>query len=721
MMMKSTHSLLDGLNPQQMQAVSLNSGSMLILAGAGSGKTRVLTTRIAWLLATSQIKPHNILAVTFTNKAAKEIDTRISAMVGFGMKAMWMGTFHGLCHRLLRIHFKEANLPKTFQILDNTDQLSVIRRLLKTQQLSEELLAPRLVQYFINRHKEAGERANFLEAKNQQDQQLITLFQLYDEYCQQQGLVDFAELLLRSHEMMRSNPLLVEHYQQRFLHVLVDEFQDTNLLQYQWLKHFIGKESALFAVGDDDQSIYGFRGAAPSNMVSLLKDYHIANPIRLEQNYRSVGNVLAAANAVIKKNTDRLDKALWTQDIDGEPLNLLEAATDKAEVAFIVKEVDRFYKAGIPLDNIAVLYRSNAQSRLFEQALFDRGIPYRIYGGLRFFERQEIKHAIAYLRLMVNPEDNDALLRVINVPTRGIGLRTFEGLIDSARQFNTSLWGALKLNNQLPDKLANFVTLIEYMHALTAQMALSEMIRLVVAHSGLKAMYEQNLKDHTERLENLEELMNAAVNFKSDDEQIPLVSFLNNAALESGEYQAQHGQKALQLMTVHAAKGLEFDTVFVSGLEEGLFPHENSLVNPQETQEERRLMYVAMTRAKRQLYLTCAKQRVLHGRFNYPMRSRFIDDIPSQLIKVLFDDYLNFSPTFRHKNFTKEYAKIIPSDLPYRIGQTVMHQKFGLGVITDAEKMGEAFRLAVNFAKSGPKWLDTTYAKLQIFDESTKN
>jgi len=720
-MMGNTHSLLDGLNPQQMQAVCLASGNMLILAGAGSGKTRVLTTRIAWLLATNQARPHNILTVTFTNKAAKEIDARISAMVEVGTQAMWAGTFHGLCHRLLRIHFKEANLPKSFQILDSTDQLSVIRRLLKTQQLSEELLAPRQVQYFINRHKEAGKRSTFLSADKPQDQQLIPLFQLYDEYCQQQGLVDFAELLLRSHEMMQSNPLLVAHYQQRFLHILVDEFQDTNRLQYQWLKHFVGKESALFAVGDDDQSIYGFRGAEPSNMALLLKDYDITEPIRLEQNYRSVGNVLKAANAVIKKNTDRLDKALWTQDIDGEPLNLLEAATDKTEVAFIVKEVSRLDKAGILLDNIAVLYRSNAQSRLFEQALFDRGIAYRIYGGLRFFERQEIKHAIAYLRLIVNPEDNDALLRVINVPTRGIGLRTIEGLIDHAKQFNTSLWGALKLNHELPVKLANFVALIENMRALTEPMALSEMIRLVVARSGLKAMYEQNLKDHTERLENLEELMNAAVNFESDGDQIPLISFLNNAALESGEYQAQHGQRALQLMTVHAAKGLEFDTVFVSGLEEGLFPHENSLTNAKETQEERRLMYVAMTRAKRQLYLTCAKQRVLHGRFNYPMRSRFIDDIPSQLTKVLSDDYANFGTTLRHTMVTKKHLKTMPNDLPYQIGQTVMHQKFGLGVITDAEKMGETFRLTVNFAASGTKWLDTAYAKLQIFDESMKH
>lgn len=719
--MTATHLLLDGLNPPQMQAVTLSSGNMLILAGAGSGKTRVLTTRIAWLLATHQTRPHNILAVTFTNKAAKEIDTRISAMVDVGTKAMWVGTFHGLCHRLLRTHCKEANLPNSFQILDSTDQLSVIRRLLKTQQLSEELLAPRQVQYFINRHKEAGRRSTFLRADKPQDQQLITLFQLYDEYCQQQGLVDFAELLLRSHEMMQSNPLLAAHYQQRFLHILVDEFQDTNRLQYQWLKHFVGKESALFAVGDDDQSIYGFRGAEPSNMASLLKDYHIIEPIRLEQNYRSVGNVLKAANAVIKKNTDRLDKALWTQDIDGEPLNLLEAASDKSEVAFIVKEVDRLDKAGILLDNIAVLYRSNAQSRLFEQALFDRGIAYRIYGGLRFFERQEIKHAIAYLRLIANPEDNDALLRVINVPTRGIGLRTIEGLIEHARQFNTSLWGALKLNHELPAKLANFVALIDNMLALTEPMALSEMIRLVVAHSGLKAMYEQNLKNHTERLENLEELMNAAVNFESDDDQIPLISFLNNAALESGDYQAEHGQRALQLMTVHAAKGLEFDTVFVSGLEEGLFPHENSLTSAKETQEERRLMYVAMTRAKRQLYLTCAKQRVLHGRFNYPMRSRFIDDIPSQLTKVLFDDYANFGTTLRHPMVTKKHLKIIPNDLPYQIGQTVMHQKFGLGVITDAEKIGETFRLTVNFATSGSKWLDTAYAKLQIVDESTKH
>ncbi|QQS16765.1 MAG: UvrD-helicase domain-containing protein [Neisseriales bacterium] len=712
--MLSADSLLVGLNPQQVEAVTVSRGSTLILAGAGSGKTRVLTTRIAYLLASQQAQPHQILAVTFTNKAAKEIDARIRTMVSGSINTMWAGTFHGLCHRLLRIHHLDAQLPKSFQILDSADQLSIIKRLFKSQQLPATLLQPKLVQYFINHHKESGKRAHQLTGSSYQDQQLTQLFGQYDDYCRQAGLVDFAELLLRSYELLTTHPVLAQHYQQRFLHVLVDEFQDTNILQYQWLKQFIGEHAALFAVGDDDQSIYGFRGAEVGNMRALLSDFGVSEPIRLEQNYRSMGNILAAANAVIKQNVGRLDKALWTASGEGEAIKLYEAITDQTEARYIVQTVKQLQKTNIPLHDIAVLYRSNAQSRVFEQILFDQKIPYRIYGGMRFFERQEIKHAMAYLRLIVNANDNDALLRIINIPARGIGSRTVEALIQDAHTEQISLWQAIKNRaQQSPDKLKPFMVLIETLQSLIDRTLLAPLIGQAIELSGLKKMYEASPKEHGDRLENLEELVNAAVNFTADEDMPPLVAFLNNAALESGEYQAEHGQSALQLMTIHAAKGLEFDTVFIAGLEEGLFPHENSLTNVQETEEERRLMYVAITRAKRQLYVTYARQRTLHGRLTYPICSRFIKDIPEHLMRRVSADYVaeRYTKSTAHHALS---ADTVPCDMPYRIGQNVIHNKFGSGVIVGAEKMGTALCIQVNFLHSGTKWLDMTYAKLQI-------
>ncbi|MDH4234127.1 MAG: UvrD-helicase domain-containing protein, partial [Gallionella sp.] len=626
-------SLLSGLNPEQRQAVTLPHQSALILAGAGSGKTRVLTTRIAYLISTGAVSPHSILAVTFTNKAAKEMVTRLSAMLPINTRGMWIGTFHGLCNRMLRAHYREANLPQAFQILDSGDQLSAIKRLMKAMNVDDEKFPPREVQSFISGNKEQGLRANEVEAYDPYTRRKAEIYAEYDAQCQREGVVDFSELLLRCYEMLSRNRQLREHYQERFKHILVDEFQDTNKLQYQWLKLLADNNNSIFAVGDDDQSIYAFRGANVGNMQQLTRDFHVENVIKLEQNYRSHGNILDAANALIQQNRNRLGKNLWTAESGGDLLRVYEAPTDVEEAGFIVSEIQQLKSEGVYLKEIALLYRSNAQSRVLEHALVSAGLSYRVYGGLRFFERQEIKHALAYLRLMENTDDDNALLRIINFPTRGIGARSIEQLQEAAKQNNTTLWDAAA---RAGGKVSAFVALIESLRSATRELPLPEIIDHVLEHSGLIAHYKNETgakkRESEERLENLHELVNAAVLFVQENEDDSLTSFLTHASLEAGEHQAGDQDDALHLMTVHSAKGLEFHTVFITGLEEGLFPHQNSQREDGGLDEERRLMYVAITRARRRLYLTFAQSRMLHGQVSYGRVSSFLRELPDGLL-----------------------------------------------------------------------------------------
>jgi DNA helicase-2/ATP-dependent DNA helicase PcrA len=708
--------LLAGLNPEQLRAVTWPAKSALVLAGAGSGKTRVLTTRIAWLIQTGQISPAGVMAVTFTNKAAREMQTRLASMIPVNVRAMWIGTFHGLCNRLLRAHYRDVGLPQTFQILDSQDQLSVIKRLLKSLEVSDEKFPPKSVQHFINGNKEAGHRAEALSAHDYYGQKLIELYAAYDAQCRREGVVDFAELLLRSYELLAGNPALCQHYRGRFRFLLVDEFQDTNRLQYAWLSLLAGKENAIFAVGDDDQSIYAFRGAEVGNMRSLMHDYDIEDAIRLEQNYRSVGIILQAANAVIERNDGRLGKNLWTEAGEGEQIRYYEAWSDGDEAGFIVDEVRALTREGWNLADMAVLYRSNAQSRVLEHALVNANLPYRVYGGLRFFERQEVKHALAYLRLISNADDDNALLRVINLPARGIGARTVEGLLLQSRETGVSLWQAACSagGGRAAASIGKFVLLIEAMRERSSGLSLAETVSLIIDDSGLRAMYEQDKKDSEERLSNLDELVSAAAGFTPDDPAQAVVEFLSAASLEAGEHQAEAGADALQLMTVHAAKGLEFDAVFVSGLEEGLFPHENSMNDDKGLEEERRLMYVAVTRARKRLYLSSAQSRMLHGQSRYPIRSRFVDEVPSELVRVLSSQAApvrNTGPAPWMRETEVSAAAQTPAG--FGIGQSVSHQKFGLGVVVNAEGAGSDVRLQVNFAEHGLKWLDLRYAKLQ--------
>jgi len=717
--------ILKGLNSEQRQAVTLPHQSALILAGAGSGKTRVLTTRIAYLISTGQVSPHGILAVTFTNKAAKEMVTRLSAMLPINTRGMWIGTFHGLCNRMLRAHFREANLPQTFQILDSGDQLSAIKRLMKAMNVDDEKYPPREMQWFISGNKEQGLRASEVEAYDPYTRRKVEIFAEYDVQCQREGVVDFSELLLRCHELLSRNQELREHYRERFKHILVDEFQDTNPLQYRWLKLLAGESNALFAVGDDDQSIYGFRGATVGNMQELLRDFHIESVIKLEQNYRSHGNILDAANALISNNSSRLGKNLWTAESGGEKLRVYEAATDVDEAAFIVEEIKQLQTEGVKLSEIALLYRSNAQSRVLEHSLVSAGLSYRVYGGLRFFERQEVKHALAYLRLMQNTDDDNALLRIINFPTRGIGARSIEQLQESAKMHSTTLWDAAA---RAGGKVSTFVALIKSLLSGTKDLPLPEIMDHVLEHSGLVAQYEREKaviskrREAEERLENLNELLNAATLFVHEAEDDSLTAFLTHASLEAGEHQAGDSEDALHLMTVHAAKGLEFHTVFITGLEEGLFPHQNSM-DSGDLDEERRLMYVAITRARRRLYMTFAQSRMLHGQTHYGMVSSFLRELPEELLHWItprVDTRKRFENTLADTNSyvstfgsTSTLDKAPPSpNAIWRIGQRVHHQKFGEGTITGIEGGGADARVQVNFKHAGTKWLALEYAKL---------
>jgi len=756
-------SLLENLNPEQLAAVTLPPQSALILAGAGSGKTRVLTTRIAWLIQTGQVSPSSILAVTFTNKAAKEMVARLSAMLPINTRGMWIGTFHGLSNRLLRAHYRDAGLPQTFQILDSQDQLSAIKRLLKSMNVDDEKYPPRNVMYFINNAKDQGLRAKDLEAFDDYNRRMVELYDLYDAQCQKEGVVDFAELLLRTYELLTRNQPLREHYQSRFRHVLVDEFQDTNDLQYKWLKLLVGPNGAMFAVGDDDQSIYAFRGAKVANMIAFEREFAGQNLIKLEQNYRSHAHILDAANTLISNNRQRLGKNLRTDAGHGEQVRIFEASSDLQEAQWIVEEAKGLVAEGAARSEIAILYRSNAQSRVLEHALFSAGVPYRVFGGQRFFERAEVKHAIAYLQLMDNPHNDSAFLRVVNFPARGIGARSLEQLQDAARQHGLSLYAAVShVAGKAGSSLGTFVKMIESVRFETYQLPLPEMVGIVIEAGGLKLHY-QNEKEGADRLENLEQLVSAATLFVGEegfghdapaylgprtqeaatpalagaDEIIdadaplpsvmsPLSAFLSHASLEAGDNQAQAGEDAMQLMTVHSAKGLEFNAVFITGLEEGLFPHENSTKEDGGVEEERRLMYVAITRARKRLYMSFSQTRMLHGQTRYNMRSRFFDELPDAALKWL-------SPRVQHHWFANPKAAWEKSawddapesgvnqisqsfgkkDAPWRIGENVAHAKFGDGVIVNIEGSGGNARAQINFGRYGMKVLDLSVAKLE--------
>ena len=756
-----TSPLLADLNAEQLAAVTLPHESALILAGAGSGKTRVLTTRIAWLIASGQATPFSILAVTFTNKAAREMLARLGALTPVSTRGMWIGTFHGLCNRMLRAHYRDAGLPQLFQILDTQDQLALIKRLYRAHGLDDERYPPRDLQWFIADAKERGLRPNAVEAGDSIARTKVEHYALYEAMCEREGVVDFAELLLRSVELLAGNEAIRTHYQRRFSDLLVDEFQDTNVLQYRWLRLLAGPDAAVFAVGDDDQSIYAFRGANVANMRHFERDFaRDGAPVRLiklERNYRSHGSILDAANALIRNNASRLGKNLWTSEGKGEPVRAFAAGTDLDEAAFIVDVVQGLVAEGLALDEIALLYRSNAQSRVLEHALFNAGIAYRVYGGTRFFERAEIKHALAYLRLLAAPGDDGAFLRAVNFPARGIGARSLEHLQDAARARGSSLWQAAcegVVKGRAGTALAAFVGTIEGAREATAKLPLGETVEHVIEVSGLAAHYRAD-RDGAERLENLAELVSAAEAFTREadlavdapiapagaealaapdmDEGAtdPLTAFLAHAALEAGETQEAEGRAALQLMTMHAAKGLEFHTVFVTGLEEGLFPHDNSRNEVAGLEEERRLMYVAVTRARRRLYLTLAQTRMLHGQTHYNVPSRFIDELPRDLVQWL-------SPRRQRNGGDAGFAERAPrrqeaivagygeraargsatrpssAALPgWRIGESVRHAKFGLGIIIDSEGHGSDARVQVNFRDAGVKWLALDYARLE--------
>ncbi|OZI61247.1 UvrD-helicase domain-containing protein [Bordetella genomosp. 11] len=758
--------MIDKLNPEQRAAVTLEPQHALVLAGAGSGKTRVLTTRMAWLIQNGLASPYALLAVTFTNKAAREMLARISAILPIDTRGLWIGTFHGLCNRLLRAHHRDAGLPQAFQILDTADQLAAIKRLLKANGIDDEKYPPRDVQRFINGAKEEGERPGDLEAWDSHRRRLIEIYQLYEAQCQREGVVDFPELLLRAYELLSRNAPVREHYQRRFRHILVDEFQDTNTLQYKWLKLLAGGGAYIFAVGDDDQSIYAFRGANVGNMSDFERDYAKGTVIRLEQNYRSYGHILDSANALIDHNSGRLGKNLWTEQGEGEPVRVIEQPSDGMEAQWVVDEIRSLVNEGRARREIAVLYRSNAQSRVLEHALFSAGIPYKVYGGLRFFERQEIKHALAYLRLISNPHDDTSWMRVVNFPARGIGARTLEQLADAARAHDTSLYGAVaRVAGKGGSNLAQFATLIGRMADDTRELPLPEMVEHVLEASGLIEHYRGE-KEGTERIENLNELVTAAAVFSTEenfdglpagvpaqrdaiadpaleaninpvpDNLTPLAAFLSHAALEAGDNQAQAGQDAVQMMTVHAAKGLEFDAVFITGLEEGLFPHENSVLEQAGLEEERRLMYVAITRARERLYLSLAQSRMLHGQTRYAMRSRFLAEIPEQHLKWLTpragaaDDHFGggsaWSAAPRDAFGRKPVSAIAPrqprgvtsgvtvGDRHYRIGQGVRHARFGDGTIIGLSGTGQDAQAQIQFRDVGAKTLALGIAKLDV-------
>ena len=784
----------------------------LILAGAGSGKTRVLTTRIAWLLQTGQVSPGGILAVTFTNKAAKEMLVRLSAMLPVNVRGMWIGTFHGLCNRFLRAHYKLANLPSTFQILDTQDQLSAIKRLCKQFNVDDERFPPKQLSYFIAGCKEDGQRPKDVPVRDEEMRKKVEIYALYEEQCQREGVVDFGELMLRSYELLRDNAPVREHYQRRFRHILIDEFQDTNKLQYAWIKMLAGQGAdgaaampggSVVAVGDDDQSIYAFRGARVGNMADFVREFGVTHQIKLERNYRSFGNILDSANELISHNSKRLGKNLRTEAGPGEPVRVYESTSDFAEAQWFVDEVKQLVRDGTARKEIALLYRSNAQSRVMETALFNAAVPYRVYGGLRFFERAEIKHALAYLRLLENPHDDTSFMRVVNFPPRGIGARSIEQLQDISRAAGCSLHdGVSAVAGKAGANLGAFVARLDVMREQTAGLTLREIIELVLQHSGLEEHYKLE-KEGQDRLENLAELVNAAESFvgqegfgrdavalpvdehgpstraamlsqspasqgldataavlddpspqylapdfETGETLSPLVAFLTHAALEAGDNQAQAGQDAVQLMTVHSSKGLEFDCVFITGIEEGLFPHENAMSDHDGLEEERRLMYVAITRARKRLYLSHSQTRMLHGQTRYNLKSRFFDELPEAALKWITPKNQGFasglgtgsapwgdatnsgacggrkdwaSSVFSSRGGAAErFANpVVPvqREAPahgLRTGMEVFHAKFGEGKVMMLEGSGDDARAQINFTRHGVKWLALSVAKLTV-------
>jgi DNA helicase-2/ATP-dependent DNA helicase PcrA len=785
--------LLRGLNPEQLAAVTLPARPALILAGAGSGKTRVLTTRIAWLLHTGQVSPGGVLAVTFTNKAAREMLTRLGAMLPYNVRGMWIGTFHGLCNRLLRAHWQLAGLPQTFQILDTQDSLAAVKRVIKALQLDEDRYPPKQMSWFIAGCKEDGQRPHEVVAQDEHRRRMVQIYQAYEDQCQREGVVDFAELLLRSVELLRDHEAVREHYRRRFRHVLVDEFQDTNRLQYRWLQLFAPPPAAMtplaeggqgvFVVGDDDQSIYAFRGARVGNMADFEREYRVDEVVKLERNYRSAGHILDAANELIAHNERRLGKTLRTEAGQGEPVRVFEAVSDFAEAQWLLEEAQALHRAGMPRAAIAVLYRSNAQSRVIEGALFNAGIPYRVYGGLRFFERAEVKHALAYLRLIENPNDDTSFLRVVNFPARGIGARTVEQLQDAARASGRSLHQSVgAVAGKAGANLQAFDALIDGLREATRGLTLKQTIERMLEASGLVDFYRTE-REGQDRIENLEELVNAAqafvtvegfgrdavgllasgdempaapsgVDADSGEVMSPLAAFLTHAALEAGDNQAQEGQDAIQLMTVHAAKGLEFDAVFITGLEEGLFPHDNAAADADGLEEERRLMYVAITRARQRLYMSFCQTRMLHGQTRYNLRSRFLEELPEAALKWLAPRGGALNTGYRDawgQAWTRSDAQrsgpaawagagrstgaspqaagpmgtavspasaapVTSGGVALCTGQGVFHNKFGEGVILALEGRGEDARAQVNFGRHGTKWLALSIAKLTPVD-----
>ncbi len=714
--------ILESLNDAQRQAVTAPAEPMLVIAGAGSGKTRVLVHRAAWLIDVEGVSPNSLLAVTFTNKAAAEMRGRIEALLGMPVQHLWIGTFHGLAHRLLRRHWREAGLPQNFQIIDADDQLRLIKRLLKNLEIDDGRWVPREIQYFINAQKDEGLRPQHLDDEGDPDRrQRISLYKAYEELCQRGGLVDFAELLLRAHELWRNNAELLQHYRRRFQHLLVDEFQDTNAIQYAWLRLLAGSDGLPFVVGDDDQSIYRWRGARVEHIHSFQKDFPGVTVVKLEQNYRSTATILNAANAVIANNASRLGKNLWTDGAEGEPIKVYAAYNERDEADFIIGRLRDWIEHGNLRADAAVLYRSNAQSRVLEEGLINAGIPYRVYGGLRFFERAEIKDALAYLRLISHRDDDSAFERIVNRPTRGIGSRTVEAMRAYARANSCAMWRAAgavasdELNARAANAVLAFMQLIEKMSREVKDLPLQEQVDHVIYASGLVDYFKKDKGEKGEtRVENLLELVSAARSFEPDpaEEMSPLDEFLSHAALEAGEGQADAWEDCVQLMTMHSAKGLEFPLVFLSGMEDGLFPHQRSIADPNGLEEERRLCYVGITRAKQTLYVTYAEQRRLHGMDNYSQPSRFIAEIPDEHVEEVRPRVQVSRP--RSSSAGRSRATTPGAELGIRLGQRVRHGKFGDGVVLNCEGQGAHARVEVNFETAGTKWLVLSYANLDL-------
>ncbi|MDG0803148.1 DNA helicase II [Pectobacterium polaris] len=713
--------LLDGLNDKQRDAVAAPRSNLLVLAGAGSGKTRVLVHRIAWLLSVENCSPYSIMAVTFTNKAAAEMRHRIDHLIGTSQGGMWIGTFHGLAHRLLRAHHMDANLPQDFQILDSEDQLRLLKRLIRALNLDEKQWPPRQAMWFINGKKDEGLRPQHIESYgNPIEQTWQRVYQAYQEACDRAGLVDFAELLLRAHELWLNKPHVLNHYRERFTNILVDEFQDTNRIQYAWIHMLAGDSAKVMIVGDDDQSIYGWRGAQVENIQLFLKDFAGAETIRLEQNYRSTSNILKAANALIAHNGGRLGKNLWTDGAEGEPISLYCAFNELDEARYVVNRIKAWQENGGALSDNAILYRSNAQSRVLEEALLQQSMPYRIYGGMRFFERQEIKDALSYLRLISNRNDDAAFERVVNTPTRGIGDRTLDVVRQTARDRQLTLWQSTRallqekvLAGRAAASLQRFIELIDALAYETSELPLHIQTDRAIKDSGLWSMYEQEKGEKGQaRVENLEELVTATRQFsyqEEDQDLMPLQAFLSHAALEAGEGQADANQDAVQLMTLHSAKGLEFPQVFIVGMEEGMFPSQMSLDEGGRLEEERRLAYVGVTRAMEKLTITYAESRRLYGKEAYHRPSRFVGELPEECVEEV---RLRASVS-RPVNHQRLGTPITQNDSGYKLGQRVRHAKFGEGTIVNLEGSGDHSRLQVAFQGQGIKWLVAAYARLE--------